>query len=280
MASKLLAGASLAVVIVVFVALVVTVATIGGLLWFFIDDDPLLYYDARPATVDGGTLEATGYERVNDTAFETEWNPIPMGKGIAVRTWSTLYVKPPPGYAGDDGGSGPGTVNGSFDPANVSMVALFSTSSLELGPVAFQPLVYASDPGLLDASGALIDRFETWLPSEVSEVTGVDVESSREATMLGTDTNITTFTGELVLDSRDTAGPGTVEVRMYLARAVVDGELVIALGVGPPNEQTTDEFETLVDGVEMGEWGAEPGTGATELGDRGDESPGRPAVAS
>ncbi len=271
MASKLLAGVSLAVVVVVFVVLVVAAAVVGGFLWFFIDDDPLLYYDARPATVDGGTLETTGYERVNDTAFETEWKPIPMGKGIAVRTWSTLYVKPPPGYSGADGGSGPASVDGAFDPTNVSMVAVFSTSALQLGPVAFHPLVYASDPGLLDASGALIDRFETWLPSEVSEVTGLDIESSREATMLGTDTDVTTFTGELVLDGQDAGGPGTVEVRMYLARAVVDGELVIALGVGPPSERTTDEFERLIEGVEMGEWGAEPGVSVTGLGDRVDE---------
>jgi hypothetical protein len=274
MTSKLLAGVGLAAVLVIVVVLMVTLAAIGGLVWFFIDDDPLLHYDARPATVDDGTLKATGYERVNATDFEMEFTPIPRGKGIAVRTWATLYVKLPPGVE-NDGGTAHGSSPDSFDPSTVSMAALFSTSALKVGPVAFNPLVYAAHPGLLDASGELIDRFETWLPKEVTEVTGVDVESSRQVSMLDTDSELSTFTGELVMRNESTGEAEAVEVRMYLARAVVDGELVIALGVGAPDNETAEEFATLVEGVEMAAWGAEPesdrvalSTGGVGSGDR------------
>lgn len=266
LAGGIFGGVSLAAIVVVAVVLLVVLAAVGGVVWFFVDDDPLLYYDARPATVDEGTLQETGYQRVNDTAFESEFTPIPEGKPIVVRTWATLYVDP--GAERADG-------NASFDPANASMVSVFSTSALQLGPVAFHPLVYASDPGLLDASGGLIDELETWLPEDVASVTDVDVESTRDVELLGQETQMTTFTGELVLEND--AGNDTVRVRMYLARTVKDGELVIVLGLGPPDERTGDEFASMVEGVEMGEWGAEPDVVVDE--GAGNESAGR-AVAT
>jgi hypothetical protein len=71
--------------------------------------------------------------------------------------------------------------------------------------------------------------------------------------MLGQETKMTTFSETLILEA-----DSEVRVRMYLARAVRDGELVIAMGIAPADERSADEFAGLVRGIEMGDWDAEP----------------------
>lgn len=252
LAGGFLGGVSLFAVGVVLVVLVVLVATVGGFWWLFLDDNPQLYYDARPAEVNDARLSGSGYERVGNTAFNVSVTPIPRSvKGVHLRTWATLYAKGPALSSEDPGGEqGP---DQSVDPADGSVVAVFSTSALQVGPVAFNPLVYASDPGLLDDSGVLIEKLEDYLPANVSEVTDVDVESSRDVEMLGQETQMTTFSGTLVLEEGS-----EIRVRMYLARAVEDGELVIAMGIAPADGRSADEFAGLVRAIEMGDWDAEP----------------------
>jgi hypothetical protein len=281
-----LGGLGLGALGVVLVVVLVIAAAIGGIWWFVTDDAPLMYYDARPAVVDENALASAGYTAVNDTAFNATYQPVPfVGRDVRVRTWVTVYAS---GIALPNGTVAPaasGTVSGnatarnatgipdsgttantSVDLANVSLVTVFSMSALKLGPVAFNPVVYATDPGLLDTSGVLIDRAETYLPRNVTDVSDVDVRSNRDVTMLGKETEMTTLSGELQFadgsgstDAATPAGPESIAVRFYVARVVHEGELVVVFGVAPPNGDSEAAFATLVEGVRMGEWGTEPG---------------------
>jgi len=274
------AGALLAVLAVVVVVIVVIVAAIGGIWWFVTDDSPLLYYDARPAAADEPARSASGYQEINDTAFNLSYQPIPMiDRDVRVRSWVTVYAKGQTVAAlmNDSAADRPpddGPEPDSVDPEGDSLVTVFSMSALQLGPVSFNPVVYASDPALLGSSGVVIDAAETWLPRNVSNVTDVSVTSSREVEMLGQETRMTTFDGQLRLENGS-----RVDVRLYLARTVKDGELVLAFGIAPPGNETADDFATLVEGIEMGEWGATPGwvpPNSSELGGT-NETSSRPA---
>ena len=279
-----LGGLGLGVVAVVLLVVLVIAAAIGGVWWFVTDDAPLMYYDARPAVVGEDELATAGYTAVNDTAFNATYQPVPfVGRDVRVRTWVTVYAS---GIALPNGtvapaAAGPGsgdatarneavqasaTANASVDLANVSLVTVFSMSALKVGPVAFNPVVYATDPGLLDSSGVLIDRAETYLPRNVTDVSNVDVGSNREVTMLGKETEMTTLSGELQFadgsestDAATPAGPDSVAVRFYVARVVHEGELVVVFGVAPLNQDNEAAFAGLVEGVRMGEWGTKPG---------------------
>jgi hypothetical protein len=274
-----LGGLGIGVAGVVVVVVLLVVAAIGGVWWFVTDDAPLMYYDARPAVVGENALAETGYRAVNDTAFNASYSPIPfVGRDVRVRTWATVYVSGvslPNGSVAPAGPSGNASAlsantttatNASADVSNVSLVTVFSMSALKLGPVAFNPVVYATDPGLLDASGVLIDRAETYLPQNVTDVSNVDVRSTREVTMLGTETEMTTLTGELNFDDGTESaddptggGAGSLAVEFYVSRVVHRGEVVVVFGVVPPDSDSEPAFATLVEGVRMGDWDAEPG---------------------
>jgi hypothetical protein len=267
----------------VLVVLLIIVAFVGGVWWFVTDDAPLAYYDARPAVVDEATLAETEYRAINDTAFNVSYAPIPFVKrDVRARTWVTVYasgVRLPNSSTASGTGSGNATVgnattlpaNGttadaSVDLANVSLVTVSSMSALKLGPVALNPVVHGTSPDLLDASGVLIDRAEAYLPRNVTDVSNVDVRSSRDVTMLGTETEMTTLSGELTFDdenaSTDGSTPGgldSVAVQFYVARVVRQGELVVVFGVAPPNQDNEAAFATLVEGVRMGDRDAKPG---------------------
>jgi len=278
-----LGGLGIGVVGAVLLVLLVIAAAIGGVWWFVTDDAPLMYYDARPAVVDEATLAETEYRSINDTAFNVSYSPIPfVGRDVGVRTWVTVYasgVRLPNVSAGPAAGSddtaarnattlpaNATTASASVDVANVSLVTVFSMSALKLGPVAFNPVVHATDPGLLDTSGVLIDRAETYLPRNVTGVSNVDVDSSRDVTMLGKETEMTTLSGELnFADGNASTGestpsnPDSVAVRFYVARVVHQGELVVVFGVSPLNQDNEAVFATLVEGIRMGDRDAEPG---------------------
>lgn len=258
----LFGGVTLGVIVVVVVVILVVVAAIGGIWWFVTDERPLLYYDARPANVDANGLSDTGYQEINDTAFNISWSPIPLvGRDIRIRSWVTVYGKGETieavlNESGEEGSQAAMSNEsvGTVDPEGDALVTVFSMSALQLGPIAFNPVVYAADPGLLNTSGVLIDHAETWLPQNVTNVSNVDVRSTREVTMLGQETKMTTFDGQLMLENES-----PIDVRIYLARTVKDGELVVALGIAPPDETSSAEFATLVESIEMGEWGTSPG---------------------
>jgi hypothetical protein len=126
-------------------------------------------------------------------------------------------------------------------------------SSLELGPVAFNPLVYASDPGVLDQSGFFIDQGESYLPANVTNVTDLSVQSDRPVTMLGKDTQMTRLSGSLTV-SPD-AEP--VNVTVYVARVTHGGNLVMMVGIAPVSGDVSDEFVTLAGSVRH--WEADEG---------------------
>lgn len=275
----ILGGIGLGVLAVVFVVVLVIVAAIGGVAWFFLDPAPLLYYDARPAYVDDPGLEATGYKTLNSTDFTLGYAPITGGKEVQMRTWTTVYVS---GVEGPerDAVSGNTSGNASVDIANASVVTVFSMSSLGLGPVHLNPLVYATDPGLLNESGILLDQAETYLPSNVTNVTDVSIRSERRITMLGQETGMTTLDGTLELSNET-----TIDVRLYVARVVHEGELVIAFGIAPQNRDVADHnFGTLVYNLRQAEWGERGPEGEFDIPELDpdfsefNESTGAPAI--
>jgi len=267
----------------ILVVLLIVVAVVGGVWWFVTDDAPLAYYDARPAVVDEATLAETEYRAINDTAFNVSYAPIPfVERDVRARTWVTVYasgVRLPNSSTASAAGSGNAavrnattlpanetTAGASVDIANVSLVTVSSMTALKLGPVALNPVVHGTSPELLDASGVLIDRAETYLPRNVTDVSNVDVRSSRDVTMLGTETEMTTLSGELTFvdenastDGSAPGGPDSVAVRFYVARVVQRGELVVVFGVVPPNQDDEAAFASLVEGVRMGDRDTKPG---------------------
>jgi hypothetical protein len=278
-----LGGLGIGVVGTTVIVLLVIAAVVGGVWWFVTDDAPLAYYDARPAVVGETTLAETEYRAINDTAFNVSYSPIPfVGRDVRARTWVTVYasgVRLPnattvPTAGSDDAAvrnatmpsANGNTANASVDAGNVSLVTVSSMSALKLGPLALNPVVHGTSPGLLDASGVLIDRAETYLPRNVSDVSNVDVRSSRDVTLLGKETEMTTLSGELDFadenastDGSSQGGPDSVAVQFYVARVVHRGELVVVFGVVPSTQDEEAVFATLVEGVRMGDRDTKPG---------------------
>jgi hypothetical protein len=223
---------------------------------------PLLYYDARPAYVADEGLAETDYRAVNTTDGNASFEPIPLVE-IQARTWVSLYATGIGGAPSADAGDGPPsdgdappTDDGppTTDVENSSVVAVVSMSALKLGPISANPLVYASDPRVLGASGLLIEEIEPHLPENVSEVTDLSIRNERSVTMLDQETTLTTFSGTLVLSDES-----TVDVRLYLARVVKDGELVVVFGIAPASADGTEEqFATVAENVRLVEWGEGP----------------------
>lgn len=210
---------------------------------------PLLYYDARPAYVAEEGLSATDYRAVNTTDVNHSFKPFPLVE-IQARTWVSLYAS---------GGVAEGE-NESIDLANSSVAGVFSMSAMQLGPISANPLVYASDPRVLDASGILIAEVQKYLPRNVTEVTDLSVESEQSVTMLDRETTMTTLNGTLVLSNES-----TIDVRLYLARVVRDGELVVAFGIAPASKvDARESFVTLAENVRLVEWGEGPPETGTE----------------
>lgn len=235
----------------VVVAVVVVAGCVGGVVWVAVDDSPLVTYGASPAAVDDGGLERTGYREVHSTDVYLNQSLAPLilvDRDVSLRTWVSVYAKgvdlPEGGSGGGDGnpaGRSPG--NTTLDPAEGSVVTLFSMSAMELGPVAANPLVHGTSPELLGGSGVVVDYLEGWVPGEFTDVT---VESTDRVRMLDRDTRAT----ELSATVTGADGGTGANVTLYLARVTHEGDLVILLGVYPASTpDTAGEFRTLVEHV-------------------------------
>ncbi|MFC6976852.1 DUF6517 family protein [Halomicroarcula sp. GCM10025709] len=242
----------LAIAVVVGFVLVVA-AVIGGAWLFVTDDSPLLFYDARPATVEEPARSEAGYTPVNTTSFNVSYRPVPgIARNVSLRVWASTYVSGVSAATDQPPAATSASGDTTVDVANASVVTVFSMSSLELGPVAFNPLVYASDPGVLNQSGFLVDQGEAYLPSNVTNVTDLTVRSDRPVRMLGQDTQLTRLGGSVAVSP--TSDP--VNVTVYVARVTHEGNVVIVVGVAPISGDTGEEFATLVEGVRHWERGA------------------------
>lgn len=274
---KLLGAGTL--VAIVLVALVV-VAAIGGMVWILIDGKPLVRYDASPATVPDAGQQASGYRLVNATAFDVAPLPWPIVRDeLRVRVYLSVYlggVDPSiptgipqagePGSAtgspstggsgsggagvGDTGGAGAATEPlpdvSTIDAGNVSIAMVMTSSAMQLGPVAFNPVVYASDPGVLEYSGLVVDALErraNWT------VTDVRIRSTARVSMPGRETEMTEFRGTMTSE-----GSGEeARVTVHLARVVHEGDLVIAVAVSPDPATAEARFVAFLDHLDHGE---------------------------
>lgn len=238
------------------VAFVVVAGCVGGTAWFVLDDSPLVTYGASPATVDEEGLDATGYREVNSTRITVDQSLAPLiliDRDVRLRTWVSVYARgvdlPANGTDGG-GGSAPdgGQVdrsagNPTLDPSEASVVTAFSMSSMEAGPVAFNPVVHATSPALVGESGVVIDYLEGWVPGNFTDVT---VENSDRVRMLDRNTSVTTLSATVT----DGGGGTAANVSIHLTRVTHEGNLVILVGVYPESRPDTGtEFRTLVEHV-------------------------------
>lgn len=243
----------------VAVALVVVVAgCFGGTLWLAFDDDPLVTYGAKPATVDGAGLAATDYREVATSDFYVTQSLAPLivvDRDVRLRTHVAVYAS---GADLPTSGTGPGAAepaapgndrspaDTTIDVSDASVVTAISMSAMKLGPLEANPAVHATSPRLLGGSGFVVDYVEGWVPGNVTDVR---VENSDRVEVLGKNTRVTTLSARLREDDRS-----TVDVTMYLTRVTHQGDLVLLLGVYPqsdPDSGTT--FLALVEHLEHGD---------------------------
>jgi hypothetical protein len=251
----------------IVVGFVLVIATVIGGGWLFLtDDSPLLFYDSRPATIEEPGRSDAGYAALNTSSFNVSYSPIPgVNRNLTLRVRASTYVSglpTPDAQQATATGPGPTGANGTVDVANASVVTVFSMSALELGPVAVNPLVYGSDPGVLDQSGFLIDQGESYLPSNVTNVTDLTVRSERPVRMLGTDTRMTRLSGSVTVSPA--ADP--VNVTVYVARVTHEGDLVIIVGIAPVSGDASDEFATLAEHVRHWDTDDVPGNSTGDPG--------------
>ncbi|MFC7078638.1 DUF6517 family protein [Haloarcula halophila] len=246
------------------VGFLVVIATVfvGG--WLVVtDDSPLLFYDSRPATVEEPAVSEAGYTSLNTTSFNASYSPVPgVGRNVSLRVWVSTYVT---GLSTENQTAGPPSEtptsgNATVDVANTSVVTVVSMSSLELGPVAFNPLVYGSDPRVLNQSGFFIDQGEAYLPSNVTNVTDLTVRSDSPVRMVGQDTQMSRLGGSVVASPE--ADP--VNVTVYVARVIHEGDLVMLVGVTPASGDASEEFGGLAEHVRH--WEPDAGTPPTPSG--------------
>lgn len=202
--------------------------------------------DSAPAEVSPAGLSATGYVELNSTDV-TVAPPLPLvppDRGVRVQAWVAVYGKGLPGADGD-----PTTaVEPASSPAaleEASVVTVVSMSALESGPVALNPLVYATEPRLLTSVAPLLTFAEFWLTGNLVDLT---VTGSDPVTVLGQETSVTRLAGRL-----ETPTGESVDVSLSLVSVVHEGDLVVVLGVLPGRSDGTDaEMRTLAGHVRHG----------------------------
>lgn len=193
--------------------------------------------ESAPVDVSRAGLDATGFTELNRTEVLVR-PPVPLvprDRTVQVRAWVVVYGT---GFPDAPDGAPPTAADSvprpvaAGDPGDAAVVTVASMSALEAGPVALNPLVYATDPRLLSSVGPLVEFAEFWLAGDLVDLT---VEGSDEIPVLGRETSVTRLGGRLVAPTGESA-----DVRLSLVSVVHDGDLVVALGVFPNGSDEDD----------------------------------------
>lgn len=212
--------------------------------------------ESAPAEIDPAALEAAQYVEVNRTSpVVTPRLPI-VGESVSVRTWVVTYASVEGMATGALGGpprDGPSGDTPSFDAPqndaasasrgagleaeNVSVVVLVSTSAVEVGPIALNPVAYAADPALLERTNVLVEVVAPLLPGEVADLS---VEGSEPVTMLGSETTVTTLSGRVVSPEGESS-----TVSIAVTRVIHGGDVVVAVGLSPGNRDDAGDLAAL-----------------------------------
>lgn len=198
--------------------------------------------EADPAAITAEGLASTDYVELNRTAAVLR-PPLPLvGELVGFRAWVAGYATLTP--SGGENAAVSGDQRPELDVANTSLVLLVSTSAVERGPVALNPIVYAADPALLERTGVLVDVAEPFLPGELVDLT---VEGSDPVTMLGSETTVTRLSGRVVGQGGESAS-----VSVAVTRVVHEGDVVVMVGITPADEDAAADLRTLAPHVVHG----------------------------
>jgi hypothetical protein len=207
--------------------------------------------ESAPVEVSPAGLTATGYAELNrtDVLVRPPLPLVPHDRTVQVRAWVAVYgtgfPDAPDGASSTAADSVPRPV-AAGDSEDAAVVTVASVSALEAGPVALNPLVYATDPRLLSSVGPLVEFAEFWLAGDLVDLT---VEESEQIRVLGRETSVSRLGGRLVAPTGE-----SVDVRLSLVSVVHDGDLVVAVGVFPNGSDEDDAaMQTLVAHLRHGE---------------------------
>jgi hypothetical protein len=178
----------------------------------------LAEFSSEPATIPASAL-SPGYVHGNTTDVTV---PIGVGLGpvsrdVRLTGWVSGYSRT---TADDD----------------VVLLAVVSTPDAEFQGQSVSPVVRLSDPELVSWT---LDRLaDASLQGGIdADVTGLRVLDSETRTVLGTPTEVVTYTGTAEVDGE------SVAVLLHLAVVSHEGDVVVALGA---HESGLDEREALV----------------------------------
>lgn len=173
----------------------------------------LVEYTASPAEIPDAALASAGYVHGNTTMVPLTYRVGAAGvsRDVTAQTWVAGYSK----TTSDD---------------DTAAVVLYSSPNVEVADRSVNPLSQLSNRELIQFG---IDRMTDLRGvGGIEDVSDLRETGTRNVTMLGTDTELVSYTGTAVVDGR------RVAVVFNLAMVEHGDDIVVALGI---HEETLDE---------------------------------------
>lgn len=185
----------------------------------------LAEFSSEPATVPVSALSA-GYVHGNttDVTVPIGFGLGPVSRDVRLTGWVSGYSKT---TADDD----------------IALLTVVSTPDAEFEGQSLSPVVRLSDPELVSWT---LDRVaDASVRGGIdANVTGLRVVDSETRTVLGTPTEVVTYTGTVEVDGE------SVAVLLHLAVVAHEGDVVVALGAHEPGLDEREALLTLMERIE------------------------------
>ncbi len=205
---KLVAGALLAVLMLS-----------SGCLGFLLGDT--LSVSASKATVGDKALSGTGYDQANVKKVEIKrtFKAAGQSRDVKVTNWVAQYHKSI-GIAGIADGT-------------VATFNVVSSPSVSVGKKSFNPLAKYNNK-------QLVEKFV----AGYANVHDIKTVGSKQVTMLGKKTKVSTFTGTA------TSHGASIDVTIQATKVKHDGDWIVVLAVYPKKLDESDDVSQLISGVQ------------------------------
>jgi len=167
-------------------------------------------FDASPASVDGDALASAGYD--GEPPEKTVVNETVAVGGVEADVTATTWTA---GYTHEE------------QPSSLIVV---STPDAQVAGQSVNPLARLSNEELIERAVAQADG--------EAEVRNVSVEATANRTVLGTETEVVTYSA--VVENEQ----GELPVRLHVASVTHEDDVVLAVGLHP---ETVDERATLLE---------------------------------
>jgi len=215
------------------ILLCVALLATTGCLGFITGDEPLRFV-ASNASVSQDALDETGYvSQESQVIYDNRTIEVSgQERQLIIRAHSASYARVDDITVNSSEVEAGETPDASDVEANSSAFILVSTPGAEVAGQQLNPLAAASNQQLVERLGSRVGGLENLEREETSEVT-----------MLGEETNLTTFSAE----SQDADGQ---DVTVHLATASHEDDVVIAMAVHPVTMDEREDVETLAEAVE------------------------------